>query len=168
MWGQHFWDGRTVAEQPQTDGVSLAILLEQAARLIYPERAPTDMHPGQWAALRYLARANVEAATVAGLARYLGVTLGPASRAVAALVRKGLITSEADPKDRRKNRLALTRAGKAVLGDDPIHDAGAIIARMPLAIQAALGEAMAHLLVNLGNGADTSEARSPFQLEPTE
>ena len=104
-----------------------ALLLEQLVRLIYPERSPQDMHPGQWAALRYLGRANREACTVVGLARYLGITQGPASRAIGALERKTLIAGERDSQDRRVIRLTLTEAGEALLLQDPIERLATLI-----------------------------------------
>jgi len=118
----------TVGDQRRA--FALALLLEQAVRRIYPERGPFVMHPGQWAALRYFARANREASTVAGLARYLGVTLAPASRAVAALARKGLLNSEQDARDRRIVRLSLSDAGRGLLLEDPIQRLAGLIAAM--------------------------------------
>jgi DNA-binding MarR family transcriptional regulator len=108
-----------------------AQLLEQLIRLVYPERGPHDMHPGQWAALRYLSRANPEASTVAGLARFLGVTLGPASRAASALTRKALVTGTRDPRDRRSIRLSLTEAGADLIQQDPLQRLGALVATLP-------------------------------------
>ncbi len=71
--------------------------------------------------LRYLARAPRQTRTVGGVAAYLGVTHAPASRAVAALARKDLVTVKADPEDRRLRRIDLTPAGKALLDHDPVH-----------------------------------------------
>ena len=65
-------------------------LLEQTARAVYEARGPKAIHAGQWAVLRYLARAGRQARTVGGVATYLGVTHAPASRAVASLARKDL------------------------------------------------------------------------------
>jgi DNA-binding MarR family transcriptional regulator len=130
-------------------GLGLAILLEQTVRLVYPERSPHDMHPGQWAALRYLSRANRDARTVAGLARFLGVTQGPASRAVSALERKGLVEGLRDPKDRRTIRLSLTKTGEDLLADDPIHAVAAALAALPAEQAAALRETVGDLFVAL-------------------
>lgn len=117
--------------QPDRAAMASALLLEQLIRLVYPERGPQDMHPGQWAALRYLSRTNAEASTVAGLARYLGITLGPASRAVSALARKGLVQGERDAKDKRSVRLSLTDAGTDLIGRDPLLRLGELIDTLP-------------------------------------
>lgn len=103
------------------DSSVVARLLEQTARAVYEERGPNAIHAGQWAVLRYLSRAGRQARTVGGVATYLGVTHAPASRAVAALLRKDLITVRADAEDRRVRRIDLTAAGRSLLQHDPVH-----------------------------------------------
>jgi DNA-binding MarR family transcriptional regulator len=106
---------------PQMDASAVARLLEQTARAIYESRGPRAIHAGQWAVLRYLARASKQGRTVGGVATYLGVTHAPASRAVASLARKNYVTVKADTEDRRVRRIELTPAGKALLAHDPVH-----------------------------------------------
>ncbi|HEV7692158.1 MAG TPA: MarR family transcriptional regulator [Hyphomonadaceae bacterium] len=103
------------------DASAVARLLEQTARAVYESRGPKAIHAGQWAVLRYLARASRQARTVGGVATYLGVTHAPASRAVAALARKSLVTVKADADDRRVRRIDLTASGKSLLDHDPVH-----------------------------------------------
>jgi DNA-binding MarR family transcriptional regulator len=68
---------------------------------------------------------------VNGLATYLGVTTAPASRAVSALVAKGLVTSEPHPDDRRSQIFTLTPAGREALAHDPIQRLARAVARLP-------------------------------------
>lgn len=103
------------------DASVVARLLEQTARAVYDARGPRAIHAGQWAVLRYLARAGRQSRTVGGVATYLGVTHAPASRAVSSLARKDLVTVRADPEDRRVRRIDLTPAGRALLDHDPVH-----------------------------------------------
>ena len=103
------------------DASVVARLLEQTARAVYESRGPKAIHAGQWAVLRYLARASRQARTVGGVATYLGVTHAPASRAVAALARKNFVTVKADSEDRRVRRIDLTASGKSLLDHDPVH-----------------------------------------------
>jgi DNA-binding MarR family transcriptional regulator len=103
------------------DAAAVARLLEQTARAVYESRGPRAIHAGQWAVLRYLAGAQRESRTVGGVATYLGVTHAPASRAVAALARKALVTVKADSDDRRIRRIDLTAAGRSLLEHDPVH-----------------------------------------------
>lgn len=112
------------------DASIVARLLEQTARAIYESRGPRAIHAGQWAVLRYLARANKQARTVGGVATYLGVTHAPASRAVASLARKDYVTVKADAEDRRVRRIELTPQGKALLDHDPVHRLTAAIEGM--------------------------------------
>jgi DNA-binding MarR family transcriptional regulator len=139
----------TDTPEPDRAAMASALLLEQLIRLVYPERGPQDMHPGQWAALRYLSRANAEAATVAGLARYMGVTLGPASRAVSALTRKGLVKGERDPGDKRSIRLSLTQAGAALILQDPLKRLGSQIGQLPEDHRRAIVEGVRHMFAGL-------------------
>ncbi len=50
------------------DASVVARLLEQTARAVYDARGPKAIHAGQWAVLRYLARAGRQARTVGGVA----------------------------------------------------------------------------------------------------
>ncbi|MCH8684139.1 MarR family winged helix-turn-helix transcriptional regulator [Pedomonas mirosovicensis] len=152
----------TAPAGPQKSLVALAVLLEQTVRLIYPERSPQAMHPGQWAALRYLARANREAATVAGLARYLGVTLAPASRAVSALIRKGFVKGEPDSRDRRIVRLSLTPEGEQLIQQDPILRLAEIIGELPAERQHGLTVVLEHVFERLGQKKGQHKATNPF------
>lgn len=120
------------------DASVVARLLEQTARAVYEERGPNAIHAGQWAVLRYLARAGRQARTVGGVASYLGVTHAPASRAVASLLRKDLVTVRADSEDRRVRRIDLTSAGRALLQHDPVH-------RLTMAIEELGAERMVEL-----------------------
>lgn len=99
----------------------MARLLEQTARAIYDARGPRAVHPGQWAVLRYLAGAESKERTVSGVASYLGVTHAPASRAVAALARKRLVTVQSSREDRRVRQIDLTEEGEALLTKDPVN-----------------------------------------------
>jgi len=112
------------------DASVVARLLEQTARAIYDARGPRAIHAGQWAVLRYVARATKQGRTVGGVATYLGVTHAPASRAVASLARKDYVAVKADAEDRRVRRIELTAAGKALLAHDPVHRLTAAIEGM--------------------------------------
>lgn len=97
----------------------LASLYEHVGRAIYGKQGRSDLQPAQWSALRFFQRAGVKARTVSGLARYLGVTMGPASRTARALERRGLLISQINPDDARSNLFTLTNVGADQLGRDP-------------------------------------------------
>jgi len=107
-----------VAEKHQARGI--AHLLEQVGRALGALCLAHDLHPVQWSALRYFARAGRQARTVSGLANYQGTTLAPASRTVASLVRRGYLSVETDPVDRRRRTHDLTDTGRDALSKDPI------------------------------------------------
>lgn len=131
------------------DASLTARLLEQTARAIYDVRGPGETHPGQWAILRFLSMAGRQARTVGGVSRYLGVSHAPASRAVAALVKRKLVKSGRDPEDRRLTVLELTEAGRSMLKNDPIHRIIALIKDLPTARQKSLAEALEAVLEQL-------------------
>jgi len=135
--------------------MGLALLLEQTARSIYDKRAPTDIHPGQWSALRYFARAGRRARTVAGLANYLGVTLGPASRAASALTKRGFLSSSENKDDRRSPIFTLTKMGREVLRDDPIKRLARVISKMEEGRKTVLIDSLNALYAGLSPSGDT-------------
>jgi DNA-binding MarR family transcriptional regulator len=106
------------ATAPPADAI--ARLLEQTARAIYENRGPKAVHPRQWAVLRFLNELPEEARSVSGVAVAMSVTRGPASRAIAALVRRKLAVMIIDKRDKRRRRLDLTPAGRTLLRSDPI------------------------------------------------
>ncbi|GFE64179.1 hypothetical protein KIN_12530 [Litoreibacter roseus] len=135
--------------------MGLAALHERVARAIYEERGPKVLQPGQWSALRFFERAGGEARTVTALSKYLGVTLGPASRAAAALERRGLISPSPNPKDRRGLIFELTEQGRAQLAKDPLK-------RFASALGAADDtdrEAFSRVLFHLFDELDTTKGR---------
>lgn len=103
------------------NGKSVALLFEQISRSIYEGRSAEALHPAQWAALRFFAKANRSARTATGLARYLGVTVAPASRTAATLVSRGLAIVEKSAEDARSRIFTLTAEGQKALRSDPIN-----------------------------------------------
>ncbi len=141
--------------------MGLAILLEQTARAIYEKRAPTDIHPGQWSALRYFARAGRRARTVAGLASFLGVTRGPASRAASALIKRGFLSSRVNKDDRRSPIFTLTKMGREVLRDDPIKRLARVISKMEEGRKTVLIDSLNALYAGLSSSGDTEPDGPP-------
>ena len=135
--------------KPSRADMGLSLLLEQTARSIYDKRGPADIHPGQWSALRYFARANRKARTVAGLATFLGVTRGPASRATTSLVKHGLLSSEINEQDRRSPIFSITEKGEAALEEDPIIRLATAISELDGKRRMDLAESLEQLYTSL-------------------
>jgi DNA-binding MarR family transcriptional regulator len=108
-----------------------AQLLEQVARRLFEKRHPDDLHPVQWAALRYFARAGRRTANIAGLSNFLGNTSGSTSRTAKSLVERGLLTTEPSDHDGRSVTFCLTEAGVTALEADPIRDVANLLAALP-------------------------------------
>ena len=94
--------------------------LERLARLIRQAGHASSLHPVQWEALRYLARANQFSNSPGALAKYMGATKGTVSQTVLSLVKKGLVTKGARAADSRCVALELSEQGKKLLRDDPL------------------------------------------------
>ncbi len=96
--------------------------LARLARLIRQAGHAGGLHPVQWEALRYLARANQFSNSPGALARYMGATKGTVSQTVLSLVKKGLMTKNERIGDSRSISLQLTEQGEKLLSDDPLRD----------------------------------------------
>lgn len=117
-------------EKSNVDTQALALLIEMTARSIYPDRGPFVMHPGQWAVLRFLSTATECQKDLNGVAAHLGITPGPASRAIANLEKKGLVICHVQEEDRRKRKVYLSLTGEKMLINDPIRRAQAAIGQL--------------------------------------
>lgn len=101
------------------------------------EAAPR-LSAAQWAALRYMSRANPFSRTPSAFARYHGTTRGTASQTIKSLVGAGFLVSSRDPRDRRSVRFSLTKAGEALLADDGACTLVAAVSELPAAEREAL------------------------------
>jgi DNA-binding MarR family transcriptional regulator len=135
-------------QQPSPKG--LALVLEQVVRSTYEGRADGALHPAQRAALRYFAKANQGARTATGLARYLGITVAPASRTAAALVERGLLGVETSPLDARKRIFTLTPEGQKALRADPINRLSRAVNRLDPKDRHRLADLLDAICENLG------------------
>ena len=119
-----------------------ADLLERIGYLARTGEQVAGLYPAQWAALRYLARANRFSRTPMALSRYLGSTRGTISQTLKALERKSYIRRKASVRDRRAVELELSAEGVARLESDPI-------AQLAARIEQTLGDEAARLGVML-------------------
>jgi DNA-binding MarR family transcriptional regulator len=147
-----------IGRSSETAGI--AALLEQVSRIVQAMCFADGMHPVQWSALRYFSKAGANARTVSGLANYQGTTLPPASRTVAALVKKGYLEAIVDPRDRRSRRIDLTDEGSALIGRDPIHALEQAIADLPAERRQALTDSLEAILAQLGERGTGRMSRS--------
>ena len=102
------------------DGLAVANLLERISQQIRSDEQVGELNPAQWAALRYLARANRFSRNPIALSRYLGTTRGTTSQTLIALERKGYVSRKPSARDKRSVDLELTKQGRQKLAQDPI------------------------------------------------
>ncbi len=116
-----------IPRMPSRRALGTAQLLEHVARRLLERRDRQDLHPVQWSALRYFARAGRRTATVVGLSRYLGNTSGSTSRTVKVLVDRKLLEVTPSQYDGRSLTFSLTDAGWEALADDPLNEVAAAL-----------------------------------------
>ena len=120
----------------------LSLLLEQVARTIYDKNGAEELYPAQWATLRFFARAGRLNRSVAGLANFLGVTKGPASRTTNRLIKRGYLFSETSEHDRRVQIVTLTDEGRRMLELDPIMRLADAISALDSSSKESLAESL--------------------------
>lgn len=103
-----------------TRASNVTLLLERLSRVITNHAHRDGLKPTQWEALRYLERANRFSRNPSALTAYLGMTKGTVSQTLTALERKGLITKQPVPADRRNVTIELTGAARKLLKTDPL------------------------------------------------
>lgn len=99
-----------------TEDEEIAELLDRIARLHGARRRSAALPEAQVAALDYLSRANRFSRTPSAVADYLAATRGTVSQTLITLARKGLVSEEPAPGDRRSRVYSLTPEGRAEIG----------------------------------------------------
>ena len=102
------------------DAETLANAIEKVSRMTYAMAFTGGLNPAQWAALRYFHRAPATSKTVSGFARFQGTTPGTASRTISVLIRRGYLSRQIDPDDRRRALIELTDEGDQLVIADPM------------------------------------------------
>ena len=145
------------ADSDPTDKMSLeylplaiATLLDRIGRLIQAECFTDELPPVQWSALRFLAQNSAARQTIGGLAAFTGVGHSSASRTVAVLVKKGLLTIDDERGHDRSRRITLTPEGWALLKKDPLTRIVKVVASLPHGDQAAVHNSLNQLLSGIG------------------
>jgi DNA-binding MarR family transcriptional regulator len=109
-------------EHSPTPQEMVAELVEQLSHCACSEAFSAGLNPAQWAALRYLERANRFSRTVSAFADYHGTTRGTASQTIRALVQKGYLRRLPAERDQRSFRLELTDRARTMLASDPFAE----------------------------------------------
>lgn len=120
-----------MTEMQRATPTRLTDLLDRIHRMTRGLQYAHGLNPAQWDALRYVARANNYSRTPGALAQFLGTTKGTASQTIAALEKKGLLTLQADPADKRIRRIVLTEEGEALLARDPLNCLDQAVRKLP-------------------------------------
>ncbi|MGB0684303.1 MAG: MarR family winged helix-turn-helix transcriptional regulator [Magnetovibrionaceae bacterium] len=127
----------------------LARLIDQISRNTFNNAFHRNLNPAQWQCLRYFERAGHRGRTVSEFAMAQGTTKGTASRTVSALIGKGYLVKETNPRDARSNLVRLTSDGAELLKDDPLDRLAEVLERLESDQQEALAESLSRVLVDM-------------------
>lgn len=103
------------------DSRIVAELILHLGRIASGDGLVAGLTPGQWAVLRYVARANRFSRTPSAFAAFHGTTRGTASQTIKGLVARGLLRQTRSETDGRSVVLDLTKKARRILADDPLE-----------------------------------------------
>ena len=127
-----------------------AELLAQLGYAVAGAGYPRGLTPAQWAALRYLSRANRFSRTVSAFAEFHATTRGTASQTVQRLVDRGFVQKSPSVVDGRSIRLDLAKKGRDTLEDDPLSDLVAAFRALQPAVRARFVRTLKELVARVG------------------
>jgi DNA-binding MarR family transcriptional regulator len=131
------------------EAAKMAEMLDRLARMAHGAQFCAGLNPAQWAALRYLKRANRYSRTPGALAGYLHATPGTISQTLIALEGKGYVSRKRSDTDGRSTQLALTSKGERLLADDPLTLLGDAVETLPQDERTALGRAIDRIVAEV-------------------
>ena len=134
--------------------IASVVLLERFVRDIYPAKQSSAIQPLQWSILRYLVRMPSERCEVRWIARFLGLTRAPITRAIATLEARNLVTQKASSEDARTNTITLTKDGIEALAKDPIVEAAERLRILPEIDQVQFMKSVRSLALNYESNHD--------------
>lgn len=120
-------------------------------RSAWAEDADSELTAAQWAALRFLARANRVSRTPSAFASFQATTRGTASQCLKSLVDKGFLARQRSETDGRSVRFEVTDLGRDQLARDPLRHLITAIERLEASSRAGLVHALASLTADLAN-----------------
>ena len=129
-------------------------LILHLGRVASGDGAVHGLSSGQWAALRYFARANRFSRTPSAFAAFQGTTRGTASQIIKSLVAKNYLTQTRSKDDGRSVSIDLTDKAKAVIDDDPLEVLVRAADDLPLGMRAGFGGTLQRMLCSVAAEAE--------------
>jgi DNA-binding MarR family transcriptional regulator len=124
--------------------------MERLVRDAYTERRSRDIQPLQWTIMRHLAGCDETQRTVQAVARAVGLTTAPVSRALRTLQNRGLIRQEVNERDARSSVSLLTEEGQQALQNDPLQKIENALGKQPEQDRVAFASMIKRLSETLG------------------
>ena len=135
------------------DSRVIAELILHLGRIASGEGLVGGLTPGQWAVLRYFARANRFSRTPSAFAAFHGTTRGTASQAIKSLVAQGFLRQTRSETDGRSVRLDLTDKARDIIADDPIEALVRAAEALPPGVRGNFAQVLHRMLGRVAAGA---------------
>lgn len=103
------------------DSRVIAELVVHLGRIASGDGLVKGLTPGQWAVLRYFARANRFSRMPSAFAAFLSTTRGTASQVIKSMVAQGYLKQTRSETDGRSVQLELTDKARAIIANDPVE-----------------------------------------------
>jgi len=139
------------------DSRVIAELILHLGRVASGDSAVGGLTPGQWAGLRYFARANRFSRTPSAYAAFHGTTRGTVSQTIKGLVEQDYLKQTRSQADGRSVRLDITDKARALVTDDPIEALVRAADALPLGVRGSFSVVLQRML-----GRVTSEMGKPL------
>ncbi len=140
---------------------AIATLIDRIGRLTQADCFTGSLRPVQWSALRWLGYNSAAKRTVGSLSEFFGISHSSASRTVAVLARKGLVSVDAERTKDRTRPIALTPMGWDALSEDPLQRLAYVIAVLPAQEKVALHNILTSLLNHMTGSANGNNNGRP-------
>ena len=134
------------------DSRVIAELILHLGRIASGDGLVAGLTPGQWAVLRYFARANRFSRTPSAFAAFHGTTRGTASQAIKSLVAQGYLKPTRSEADGRSVRLDLTDKARAIIAEDPVEALVRAAEALPPGIRGNFLTSLQRVLGHLASG----------------
>ncbi|MEC5325561.1 MarR family winged helix-turn-helix transcriptional regulator [Aurantimonas sp. A3-2-R12] len=133
------------------DSRVIAELVVHLGRIASGDGLVEGLTPGQWAVLRYFARANRFSRTPSAFAAFHGTTRGTASQAIKSLVAQGYLLQTRSDTDGRSVRLDLADKARAMLAKDPLEALARAADALPPGVRGQFSNGIQRMLGHLAS-----------------
>ncbi len=133
------------------DSTLIAELIVHLGRTASGDGSANGLTAGQWAVLRYFARANRFSRTPSAFAAFHGTTRGTASQAIKSMIAAGYLRQARSQTDGRSFRLDLTDKARAIISANPRKALTEAADALPPGVRGRFSDILQHMLAHVAS-----------------